>query len=70
MKVCMKTLACGPGMQLHPGHTYDLPEDLAGALFEGGYAEIIREPASEVETASMPGAHQTAEGAGNKRKKK
>lgn len=43
MKVLMKTLACGPGGTLHPRQVYDLPDEQAAALFEGGYADIVAE---------------------------
>ena len=44
MKVKMKTTACGPSGNLLSGHIYDLPDEQAQALFEGGYADIVPEP--------------------------
>lgn len=38
MKVTMLTTACGPTAHHLAGHTYDLPDEVAQAYLEGGYA--------------------------------
>lgn len=83
MKVRMKSQASGPGVNLKPGHVYDLDDKFAADLFEGGYADILpvkefaesageesAEDEIEVETADAAGAPETAEGPGNRRGKK
>lgn len=84
MKIRMKTQASGPDTQLKAGQVYDLPDDFAAALFEGGYAEIIAvseekkteeqalagENETQVETAALSGPTETAEGHGNRRGKR
>ena len=75
MKIRMKTLAMGPGVNLKTGMVYDLPDEQAQALFEAGYADIVpvagiavkEEP--KVEQAISPGAPETTEGAGNRRRR-
>jgi hypothetical protein len=62
MKIRMKTILSGPDGHCDAGKITDLPEDRAYDLIERGYAE-------QVEDAELT-APETAEGAGNRRRRK
>lgn len=51
MLVVMKTTMAGPDLSAHPGQKIEVPDDLAIALVDGGFATI--EKSIVIETASI-----------------
>ena len=64
MKIKMTSLAAGPAGIMYPGREYNLPDEQARELIDGGYAEItslqIVDTIDEsIETATLESAVET-----------